>query len=235
MMQRILRFWWGNKLSTMSPDRHRCYRSIIRNSGIAKIEMITPDNYKDYEVEGYPIHPAFQYLSEVHKSDYLRAYVTYHHGGCWTDVKYIDHDWNIYFDMLDNAPDKMGIGYQEMIIMNGEYRIHDPSNIHYRCLSMGHFIFREKTPIFENYISLIDKHLDGIVSELEKYPGTVHPLACLDNHQHSNFPEHLRSYPYPITWMGISWYFFHTQLPYIDRIMYGMPPSHNFMTGFNHR
>lgn len=237
-MKRVLRFWWGDTdIGTMSENRKKCYKSIIRNSGIQHIEMITPGNYQRYEVAEHPIHPAFRYLSAVHQSDYLRAYVTYYHGGGWTDVKYIDHDWNQYFDLLESNPDKMGIGYQEMIIDGqGRYRVHDPEYPDYRCLAMSHFIFRPRTPIFQTYISWIDKKLDTVMDELVKYPGTVHPMVCSDNHLHyTAFPEHLRNYPYPLTWMGLSELFFGAQHPYLDHIMYGMPPAHNFVTGHNHR
>jgi hypothetical protein len=235
-MEKILRFWWGNNLFDMSENRHRCYRSIIKNSGIKKIEMITPQNYKNYQVLEHPIHEGFNYLSAVHKSDYLRAYVTYHYGGCWTDVKYIDHDWNKYFDILEKNTDKIGIGCREMIVRNEEYTFHDKNYIHYPCIGMTHFIFKQKTEVFKNYITNIDNRLTEILDELKKYPGDVHPMVCKDNHiHHTSFPDHLRNYNYPLHWMEISGYFFNAQLPYIDKIMYGMPISHNFMTGYNHR
>ena len=36
-----------------------------------------------------PVHPAFQYLSSVHKSDYLRQYIMHYYGGSYTDLKTI--------------------------------------------------------------------------------------------------------------------------------------------------
>lgn len=234
-MERILRFWWGNSVKSMSKNRFNCYRSIIRNSKV-KVEMITPENYKEYEVVDHPIHEGFQYLSEVHKSDYLRAYVGYHYGGGWTDVKYCDTNWNQYFELLDQNPDKIGIGCRELIIANGEYKYHPDDYVHAFCVSMAHYIFRPHSRVFKKYINAIDTHLDTILDELKMYPGTVHPMVCLDNHLHyTKFPEELRNYKYPLNWMGISEHFFSAQLEDLNNIMHGMPLPHNFMTGHNHR
>jgi len=235
-MKRVLRFWWGNKLSTMSANRKKCYRSIVRNSGIKHLELITPDNYQQYQVTDHPIHPAFEYLSEVHKSDYLRAYIGYHYGGGWTDIKYIDHDWNCYFDLLEANPDRVGIGCREMIIRDGQYTFHADDYVHSWCIAMSHFIFRSHSAVFQRYLAAIDSRLDQIQDQLKQYPGHVHPMVCLDNHQHyTAFPDHLRDYKYPLRWMEISGYFFVAQMPDLGQIMYGMPEAHNFTTGHNHR
>lgn len=81
MVDRVLSLWWGGKISKMSKNRHTCYRSILKNSKVKKIQVLTPENYKSYEVEEHPIHSAFPYLSEVHQGDYLRTYMTYFYGG----------------------------------------------------------------------------------------------------------------------------------------------------------
>lgn len=233
-MDRILRYWWSGE---MSENRRKCYESIHRNSNISQIECINPGNYKNYEVIDHPIHEGFKYLSAVHQSDYMRAYVTYHHGGAWTDVKYCDFDWNLYFDILECNPDKFGIGSREMTITpDGRYCNHPDNYVHSFCIGMQEFIFNSKTPVFKTYIENIDKKLDLVLDDLKKYPGHVHPMVCLDNHLHyTPFPDHLRNYKYPLTWLGISGYFFNAQLPYLHKIILGMPPPHLFLTGHPHR
>lgn len=242
-MKRILRFWWGNDISTMNKNRKSCYESILQNSGIEQVEMITPSNYKQYEVEDHPFHEAFEYLSEVHKGDYLRAYITYHFGGCWTDVKYIEHDWNQYFDLLEKNPDKWGIGFQEMIIdpVTHAYRTHNSDHPHVKCISMIHFIFREKTPLFFDYITRIEYKLNQKIDLLRQNPGSVHPYICSDKLTNLgvkfHIPEHLKEYEYPFGWTELSGTFFHVQSKpgVLDKIMYGMPPANNWTTGYNHR
>lgn len=242
-MKRVLRFWWGNNISTMSEHRKNCFQSIYSNSGIETIEFITPWNYKQYEVTEHPFHEGFEYLSEVHKGDYLRAYIIYYFGGCWTDVKYIDHDWNRYFDLLEQNPDKWGIGFQEMIIdpKTQLYRVHNSDHPHAKCISMAHFIFRKKTPLFFDYISRIEYKINQKIDLLKKYPGSVHPLICSDKLTNMGvkgfIPEHLLGYNYPLEWMELSGTFFHVQsLPSaLGKVMYGMPPANNYTTGYNHR
>ena len=246
-MKRVLRFWWGNDISTMTASRKKCYDSIYSNSGIEHIEMISPLNYKQYEVESHPYHEGFEYLSEVHKGDYLRAYIVYHYGGCWADVKYIDHDWNQYFDLLEQNPEKWGIGAQNRTIIDNIDQLMDPSNPHSKCISMCNFIFREKTPLFYDYITGIEHQMYVVLDLLKKYPGTVHPQIC-SNHRTANscssIPEHLKDYGYPLPWMGLSGRFFHVQMqPWLvefsleaaRHIMYGMAIPHNYATGHNHR
>jgi len=235
-MDRVLRFYWGGPISSMSENRRNCYRSIFKNSRIKNIEVITPDNFRTYEVAEHPIHPAFEYLSQVHQSDYMRVYVTYFHGGGWTDVKYCDSNWNQYFDLLEQNPNKDGIGHREMIIANGEYRTHNDNHPAAWCLAMSSFIFVPRSVIFKDYLTMMENILSNKLDQLKQYPGHVHPMVCVDNHQHyTHFPEELRDYKYPLRWMEISECFFTAQVPYLEKVMYGMPPAHNFMTGHNHR
>ena len=48
---------------------------------------MTPANLQDWVVAGHPLHPAYNDLSLVHRSDYLRAYLLHHHGGGYCDLK----------------------------------------------------------------------------------------------------------------------------------------------------
>lgn len=236
-MNRVLRCYWGPDLSTMSDNRKHCLESIYKNSGIEQIELITPDNFKEYEVIDHPIHKGVQYLSESHKGDYVRAYVTYFYGGGWTDIKYIDFDWKQYYDTLEQSQDKWGIGYQEMVIKNEIYSTLPPDHIHHKSIAVAHFIFKEKTLLFMRYLKAIEKILTDNFEQIKKFPGTVHPLTCANatNVHQSYYPEFLKDYKYPLRWMQLAGPFFGVQLCYGNKIMYGMPPSHNFVTGFNHR
>lgn len=234
-MKKVLRFWWGSRLSDMSVNRHRCYRSIIKNSKIRNIEMISLDNYHQYEVAEHPIHPAFPYLSVVHQSDYLRVYISYFHGGGWTDVKYCDTDWNQYFDMLEARPDKDGIGYRVMYAMGGKFELWPDDYHHAMCIDMQQFIFKPKSVIFKEYLKCVEDTLDQHLEQLKRYPGHVHPYICKDNDSNEWLPDHLRNYPYPLNWLEISQHFYNCQVPHLEKVMYGMPFHHNAFTGHNHR
>ena len=70
----------------MSDKRKKCLDSIKQNIGV-KVILITPNNLDKYILKDYPLHKSYKYLSEVHKSDYLRTYFMHHYGGGYTDIK----------------------------------------------------------------------------------------------------------------------------------------------------
>ena len=58
-----------------------------------KVLLITPNNLNDYIVKDDPLPEAYNYLSLVHKADYLRTYFMYHYGGGYADIKRYQHSW----------------------------------------------------------------------------------------------------------------------------------------------
>jgi hypothetical protein len=55
----------------------------------------------------YPLHPAFKYLSYVHKSDYLRSYFMHFYGGGYADIKKYssNNNWKECFNLLNSNTD----------------------------------------------------------------------------------------------------------------------------------
>ena len=49
------------------------------------------ENLSSWIAEKSPLHPAYNYLSSVHKADYLRCYLMHHHGGAYSDIKVIEN------------------------------------------------------------------------------------------------------------------------------------------------
>lgn len=231
-MKKIVRFWWEGKFSD---NRRMCIKSMYKNIGV-KLEHICLKNYKDYEVSEHPIHPAFEYLTSVHQGDYMRAYITYFHGGGWADVKYYDYNWNQYFETLENS-DKDGIGCRIAEVLNGEYKIISEDRWAYNFLSMAHFIFKPKSIIFKDYLERIEKILDEKFDALKENPG-VHPYLAKQGEYGWDplwVPEEYRDHKYPLGWLEISEQFYHSQYAYQNRTIFKMPIPHNHMTGFNHR
>ncbi|WP_216442086.1 hypothetical protein, partial [Arcanobacterium phocae] len=60
--------------------------------------LITPASLREWLVPGQPLHPTYKYLSLVHRSDYLRAYLMHHHGGGYIDLKAPIGSWEAAFD-----------------------------------------------------------------------------------------------------------------------------------------
>ncbi len=76
-------FWIGD--NEMSENLKNAIKSLQDTSGVP-VKIVTQHNLADYIVPGYPLHEAYDHLSFVHKSDYLRCYFMLHYGGGYSDV-----------------------------------------------------------------------------------------------------------------------------------------------------
>ena len=68
--------WTGR--NAMSADRAAALHSIMLNIG-CPVVLLTPDTLANWVLPEHPLHPAYPYLSQTHKADYLRVYKMYHH------------------------------------------------------------------------------------------------------------------------------------------------------------
>jgi hypothetical protein len=60
-----------------------CRASVVRHNGADfKIIVVTPENLREY----VDPHPAYEYLSLVHRADYLRLYLLHQYGGIYLDM-----------------------------------------------------------------------------------------------------------------------------------------------------
>ncbi len=103
-------FWTGH--NEITPNRLKGIESLKKNSGV-RVQLITPNNLNDYIVKDDPLPEAYNYLSLVHKADYLRTYFMYHYGGGYADIKLYKHSWIEAFEQLENS-DAYAIGYKEV-------------------------------------------------------------------------------------------------------------------------
>lgn len=106
----IFGFWTAN--NPLTKNRKKSINSIRRNCG-AEFKLITSDNLYEYEKSDHPFHPAFQYLSAVHKADYLRTYFMHFYGGGYTDIKPHTQNWLPLFKLLNSNPVAIALGYPE--------------------------------------------------------------------------------------------------------------------------
>ena len=75
--RRIFCFWTGD--NKMSENRLDAIAS-LRDKAEVEIVLVTPADLDKFILTGFPLHKGFQYLSAVHKSDYLRCYFMHHYG-----------------------------------------------------------------------------------------------------------------------------------------------------------
>ena len=93
-------FWTGT--NEMSENRKRCLKS-LKEISQCNVVLVTHDTLTTYILPKHPLHPAYEYLSETHKSDYLRTYFMNFYGGGYSDIKEPTESWTKAFDEFRNS------------------------------------------------------------------------------------------------------------------------------------
>jgi hypothetical protein len=107
--ERLFCFWTGD--NPMSPNRLKALTTMA-NSGLEVI-FLTKENIEGWVLDSDPLHPAFQYLSAIHRADYLRMYFMHHYGGGYSDIKNINHSWIAAAEKLKTSGGYLN-GYPEI-------------------------------------------------------------------------------------------------------------------------
>jgi hypothetical protein len=216
MIQRILYcFWFGDK---MSESRKKCYNSILDVSNV-DVRLVTDENLNDYVLPEYPLHPGFVFLSDTHKSDYLRSYFMYYHGGGYTDIKRCNYDWNLYFNLLEQS-DKSFIGCKQYKPGHIAYRPY--KEFYDQLVGVNCFIFKSKSNFGKLWYNETNKLLDKKLPYLQENPGTYHPRAIFGGAQGEEgiFTDS----KYPLTWNELLGQVFHKlQYENVGEFLYDMP------------
>lgn len=169
-------FWTGD--NEITPNRLKGIDSLEKVSGV-KVQLITPKNLSNYLVDEDPLPEAFQYLSLVHKSDYLRSYFMYHYGGGYADIKTYFHSWVEAFNQLDASDSAYVLGYPEVGFWGAANYDIKEENLkkdlywYWRYLvGNGAFICRPHTKFTEEWHNEVKKRLIDKTDLLRKYPAT---------------------------------------------------------------
>lgn len=170
--RRVFCFWTGE--NAMSEARRAAFDAMEADMGVP-VTLITPENLSDWIVPGAPLHPTYESLSSVHRSDYLRAYFMWHYGGGYSDIKRPTSQWVDAWDAF--ADPKVWIsGYPEVSSRScgGDGHTSLGREIHRnfpRLVGFGAFIVRPKTPFAREWIREIERRLDYYYEELRAAPG----------------------------------------------------------------
>ena len=170
-MNKIYCFWTGT--NEITPARVNGLNELQLKSG-CDVVLITPENLPEYITE--PLHPAYEYLSLVHRSDYLRAYFMHYHGGGYSDIKPGVHSWLSAFNKLGNS---WVLGYKELGPGVVAICTHKPmmqrtlqSNWH-QLIGCGAFICKPHTFFTSEWLREADDLLTYKYDLLKKYPGNT--------------------------------------------------------------
>lgn len=193
--RRIFVFWTGR--NEMPPNRRRAFQELKRIHEGVDVIVVGPDNLGEWIVPGFELHPAYEYLSCVHRADYLRCYFMHFHGGGYSDVKIPLNNWAPVFTRLDAHPESFGVGYQEI----GWWATGEPGGAmgrlvrrHYSSLvgTCG-FIMRPGTDFTGHWLESVNRALDGWYDEVRSHPGGIYGECD----------------GYPVPWTGILANVFH--------------------------
>jgi hypothetical protein len=198
-------FWTGN--NKMSETCKKCFDS-LKNTKFNVI-LVTQDNIDTYILPDHPLHSGYVYLSETHKSDYLRTYFMNFYGGGYCDIKLCKNSWIPSYEKLlySNA---IAIGYEE--VENGNAYLENivPSN---NFIGNGSYICKPHTDFTKEWYNEMINCMDEKYEKLQQYP--------------SRKPDEQREvddYQYPLRWTELLGEIFHKyNYKYRHKILKGLP------------
>jgi hypothetical protein len=155
--------------------------NVHRKNSIQKLPpgavLVTKNTIDDYVVKYHPIHPAYEYLSTIHKSDYMRCYLMHHHGGGYMDVKPNAYHWDAAFKKLNDSPNilLMGVIPTSGHLLAGmeEYTPEIRNELEAKrekLVCMGWLICRPYSTITTEWYNTLNKKLDEFLPILKKNP-----------------------------------------------------------------
>ena len=194
MTERNLFAFWTGK-NQMPDIRKRC----LDTFGITGLDpkLVTPDTLGQWIVPNHPLHPAYEFLSPVHRSDYLRPYFMHHHGGGYADIKRQTGSWIPAVERVNRSSYLVGAGYREIrggTVWLQDYRIDGKAYIlswpvpalaakvatnfmrAARPLLIGNcaFYFKRHSSFARRWLSEVERRLDQLLPRLRAHPAT-HP------------------------------------------------------------
>ena len=219
----IFAIWFGK----INKIRQKCIDS-IKNLGVDFV-LITEDNLKNYIKDGFPLHPAFYYLSGIDRSDYLRAYLMHHYGGGYTDVKPYDSDkdWTSSFEKINNNENIWILGHSEAETKDiACHTFHKLDNENWTCrdvkknaenlINNAHYICRPYTKLTYEWINRLHLNLTKKINKLIDNPPPSH--RCCFNHEGG----------YPLRWAESCGEILHPlEHIYNEHVFYGIPTYNN--------
>ena len=216
MNKRIFCFWTGDN---PIPKNRLLALNSLTNSNL-KVTFIDKNNLSNWILPTFQLHPAYEYLSAIHRADYLRVYFMHHYGGGYSDIKYLSSSWLPSWYELNNT-DKFAVGYKEIgpkgvaIVPSLRY-IHLLINWE-KLIGNCAYIFKPDTEFTIEWIDNTHKLLDSKLFNLKLNP------AKLPEDYYGKLINGIKS-QYPIRWSEMLGNIFHPLcLKYKDRLIYSLP------------
>jgi len=212
--------FWTNEDNPLTENRKKCLENLKKTTDVSVI-LITKDNLSEWLLPEYPLHSSYNYLSSVHKADYLRCYFMHHYGGGYSDIKSHTESWKNSFDKLNSDPDILAIGYQEIeggvaIIKNKNFYKEMCEN-YTKLIGNGGYIFKPRTIITKEWYEQLHNKLDEKLEDLKKNPAN-------DNRDYYGKNINGEISKYPLEWTEILGNIFHPIVyKYNNKILKTLP------------
>jgi hypothetical protein len=220
----------------MNENRLRSFEMMKSNLGVP-LCLVTKDNLSEFILQEYPLHPAFQWLSDVHKSDYLRIYFLHHYGGGWHDIKPTMANFQKMWSEFAN-PEVYFVGRAE--IKGGPAKVFDSEgnwmpDFWNDLVGCGWWIGRPNTPLSTEMCHKINELLDINYELLKRYPARS-PFDKKKKSKFSWVPFITSKYKgYPLPWTVFGNIFHPLNYKYRAHVMRNLPTDEKYNAGLPYR
>ena len=172
--RRLFVLWTGD--NDLTPNRRAAVDELQHEQDL-EVVLVDTTTIEDWVLPSHPLHPAYEHLSLVHRSDYLRCYLMHHHGGAYCDIKRGYGDVAACVRRLDGAPDRWILGYPEL---SSRHAAAAPGELgralrrhHGLLVGNGAFVLRPRTPLTQQWIEEVERRLDAVADDLARNPGGI--------------------------------------------------------------
>ena len=166
-------FWTGD--NALTPNRQRGLDQLDRLNPDLDVVLVTPADLDTFVLPSHPLHPAYEHLSLVHRSDYLRCYAMHHFGGGYVDLKPTYHSFGPSLELLESDKQAWGLGFTEIASDMASQlpgRLGKDLRRHYTVLiGTSSFAFRPATPLTQRWYDEVLRRLELYAGRLATYPG----------------------------------------------------------------
>lgn len=211
MNKTIFCFWTDD--NPMSKNRIESVESLRSVTGLP-VQLVTRANLDRFILEDDPLPEEYEFLSAVHRADYLRCYFMHHHGGGYSDIKRATKSWTASWDAVSSDENLWISGYKE--IGPGGVAHKDYRHLWESLIGNGCYICRPRTPLTQEWYDQLKSKIKGFSDTLKKFP------ARETRDKKENYGD--KSNCYPIEWNEILGRIFHPLVyKYRDHVDMSLP------------
>lgn len=165
-------FWTGE--NDLPKTRLTALQGLRAQNPGTSIELITPDRLPEYIVDEAPLHPAYEHLSYVHKSDYLRSYFMHFHGGVYLDLKPLSAPVLGLVEKLNSNDSVWACGPSELSKFNASPASgrlgRDQEKYFRQCISQYLFAFKPGSSWTSDWYHEVQRRMDYFEDLLIAHP-----------------------------------------------------------------